>query len=56
MTDHPLHLSSIYLYGALAVKEGMSEEDALKAITVNSAKILGLEEEIGSLETGKLQI
>ena len=55
MTDHPATpIQYLPLCGALAVKEGMSEEDALKAITVNSAKILGVEEEIGSLETGKL--
>src|SRR5262249_18599115 len=32
---------------------GMSEEDALKAITINAAKQLGLEKRIGSLEIGK---
>jgi len=55
MTDHPATpIQYLPLCAALAVKEGMSEEDALKAITVNSAKILGLEKEIGSLEKGKL--
>jgi imidazolonepropionase-like amidohydrolase len=55
MTDHPATpIQYLPLCAALAVKEGMSEEEALKAITINSAKILGLEKEIGSIEPGKL--
>ena len=37
----------------LAIKEGMSEDDALRAVTVNPAKLLGLYDRIGSLEKGK---
>ncbi len=36
-----------------AFQHGLSEKDILAAITVNPASMLGLEKEIGSLETGK---
>ena len=35
------------------MKDGLPEEEALKAITINPAKILGLEKRIGSIEEGK---
>jgi imidazolonepropionase-like amidohydrolase len=38
---------------ALAFKHGMSEEAALKAITIDAANIIGCENRIGSLEPGK---
>ncbi len=38
---------------ALSVRAGMSREGALKAMTLNNAKILGLEERLGSLKAGK---
>lgn len=54
MTDHPcIPVQYLSLCAALAVKEGMDEEDALKAITINAAKITGIDERVGSLETGK---
>jgi imidazolonepropionase-like amidohydrolase len=31
----------------------MPEEEALKAITINAAEIIGVDNQIGSLETGK---
>lgn len=36
------------------VKDGMSELDALHSATINAAKILGEEADLGSLEAGKL--
>jgi hypothetical protein len=36
------------------VAYGLSKEQALQSITLNAAKILGLEKELGSLEVGKL--
>ena len=38
---------------ALAVRAGMSRDGALKAMTINNAKLLGLEERLGSLKPGK---
>lgn len=39
--------------GAIAVRGGMSESAALKALTINAAKLLHLDHRIGSLEKGK---
>ena len=41
------------LCAGLAVKSGMDPFEALKAITINPAKHLGIEDRVGSLETGK---
>ncbi|MFZ5944418.1 MAG: amidohydrolase [Bacillota bacterium] len=54
MTDHPvIPVQYLPLCAALAVKEGMDERQALEAMTVNPAKILGLEDRIGSIRKGK---
>ncbi|MCG8540588.1 MAG: amidohydrolase [Clostridia bacterium] len=54
MTDHPVvPLKHLSLCAALAVKAGMEEEEALKAITINAAEILELDDRIGSLKEGK---
>jgi imidazolonepropionase-like amidohydrolase len=39
---------------AMSVAWGLSREDALKALTLNAAEILGLSDRLGSLETGKI--
>lgn len=41
------------LCAGLAVKNGMDEFDALKAITINAAKHIGVEDRVGSIEVGK---
>ncbi len=41
------------LCAGLAVKSGMDPFDALKAITINPAKHLGIADRVGSLEVGK---
>lgn len=38
---------------ATAVKYGMSPDDALKALTIDSARLLGIDNAVGSIETGK---
>jgi imidazolonepropionase-like amidohydrolase len=38
---------------AKAVKYGMTEEQALASITINPARVLGIDQWVGSLETGK---
>jgi imidazolonepropionase-like amidohydrolase len=38
---------------SISVAHGLSEKEALKALTINPARILGIEEEVGSLEVGK---
>lgn len=54
MTDHPvIPLQHLVMCAAYSVKEGMKEEDALKAITINAAEIVGAADRIGSLEKGK---
>jgi imidazolonepropionase-like amidohydrolase len=54
MTDHPvIPIQYLILCAALSVKDGMDEYEALKAITINPAKILGIDDRIGSIEKGK---
>ena len=54
MTDHPcVPIQYLTLCAAMAVREGMPEEDALKAITINAARVSGIEDRVGSLEVGK---
>lgn len=54
MTDHPCTpIQYLALCAAMAVREGMNEEDALKAITINAANITGIDNRVGSLEVGK---
>ena len=54
ITDHPFSLEEyLPIYAGLAVKAGMDEYEALKAITINPAKHLGVEDRIGSLKEGK---
>jgi len=43
----------LYNEAAVAARYGLSEEDALKAITINAATALGIGDRVGSLETGK---
>ena len=54
ITDAPVipqqHLT---LCAAMAGKAGMPAYEALKAITINPARHLGVEDRVGSLETGK---
>ncbi|MHC4512646.1 MAG: amidohydrolase family protein, partial [Planctomycetota bacterium] len=38
---------------ATAIRNGVSRDEALKTLTVVPAKILGLEDQVGTLEVGK---
>ena len=54
MTDSPvIPLEHLCMCSALAYKAGLDEMEALKAITINPAQILGIEDRVGSLEVGK---
>ncbi len=54
MTDHSVTpIEQLPLCAALAVRDGMDVEEALKAITINPAEILGVSPRVGSLEPGK---
>jgi imidazolonepropionase-like amidohydrolase len=53
-TDDFITSSRLFLRsGALAVRAGMSEEGALAALTLNGAKMLRLDDRLGSIEVGK---
>ncbi|BAA29905.1 amidohydrolase [Pyrococcus horikoshii] len=53
-TDHPaLPIQYLTLVAAACVGEGLPYEEALKSITINPAKILGIDRFVGSLEPGK---
>lgn len=54
MTDHPVTPEQyLPICTAVAVREGANEEGALKAITINAAKITGIADRVGSIEVGK---
>ncbi|WP_302558457.1 amidohydrolase [Holdemania filiformis] len=54
ITDSPvIPQQYLPLCAGLAIKSGMKEWDALKAITINAAKHIGIEDRVGSLEIGK---
>jgi len=53
-TDAPVGaISCLPIWAGMAVKAGMDPFQALKAITINPAKHLGIEDRVGSLEVGK---
>lgn len=54
ITDSPvIPQQYLALCAGLAVKSGMDDFDALKAITIHAAKHIGVETRVGSLEVGK---
>lgn len=53
-TDAPvIPLQHLALCAGLAYNAGLPEMEAFKAITINAAEIVGLEDRIGSIEVGK---
>ena len=54
ITDSPIVPQQyLSLSAALAAKAGLPEYEAIKAITINPAKILGLDNRVGSIKEGK---
>ncbi|MBF7097470.1 amidohydrolase [Alkalibacter mobilis] len=54
ITDHPfLNCRYFLTYGAVAHKYGFPFDETLRAMTLNPAKAIGIEERVGSLERGK---
>jgi imidazolonepropionase-like amidohydrolase len=52
-TDHPVVPINFLVYqAALAVKDGLDPEAALRTLTVNPARILGLDDRVGALKPG----
>jgi imidazolonepropionase-like amidohydrolase len=53
-TDHPVVPINFLAYqAALSVKDGLDHETALRALTINPARIAGIDDRLGSLEVGK---
>ena len=54
MSDHPvIPIDNLPLYASLAVKAGLDRDEALKAITINPAELLKIDDQVGSLKEGK---
>jgi imidazolonepropionase-like amidohydrolase len=54
ITDHPVvpvHL--LHVQAALAVKEGLDAAAALRAVTLTPARVIGVDDRVGSLRSGK---
>ncbi|AGK54371.1 amidohydrolase [Bacillus sp. 1NLA3E] len=53
-TDHPyIPIQYLNVCAALAVREGLSEQKALEGITINPARNLRIDDQLGSIEVGK---
>lgn len=54
ITNHPdVPIDLLTINGGIAVKEGMDYGEALKSITINPAKVLGISDKVGSISEGK---
>lgn len=52
-TDRRGDRSSVLLEGVIAKSHGLREEAALQSVTLDAAKILGVDDRLGSIEPGK---
>ncbi len=53
-TDHPVvPIEHLIIQAMLCVKAGLDRDTALRAVTINPAAIMGVDDRIGSLEAGK---
>lgn len=54
MTDHPvIHLANALTQVGIFVREGLSELDGFKAVTIDAARINQIDDRVGSIEVGK---
>jgi imidazolonepropionase-like amidohydrolase len=54
MTDAPVErIGSLWDDARLAIRQGLNPETAMKLVTLNAARILGMEDRFGSIEPGK---
>jgi imidazolonepropionase-like amidohydrolase len=54
ITDHPVvPIQLLHVQAALAVKEGLDPATALRAVTVVPARVMGVDDRVGSLAPGK---
>lgn len=54
ITDHPvIPINNLPIEASMAVSNGLSKDLALRSITINPAKNLGIDDRVGSLEIGK---
>jgi imidazolonepropionase-like amidohydrolase len=51
--DRPAHLRNLPHHAASAVANGLTPEEGLRAITIDAAEIIGVGDQLGSLEPGK---
>jgi imidazolonepropionase-like amidohydrolase len=53
-TDHPvIHQKWHRINGSMAIRYGLPEEAALRALTINAAEMAGVSNRVGTLEPGK---
>ncbi len=53
-TDHPVvPINFLAHQAALSVKHGLDRDAALRALTINPARIVGIDDRLGSIEPGK---
>jgi imidazolonepropionase-like amidohydrolase len=53
-TDHPFaRIGHLMLQVILAVKEGLDQVEGLRSVTINPARIMGVDDRLGSLTPGK---
>ncbi|MDP2856584.1 MAG: amidohydrolase family protein [Bacillota bacterium] len=54
LIDHPVvSIRDLRLQAGIACRHGLNEKTALQMITINAARIMGLDSRLGSLEPGK---
>ena len=53
-TRDSAHVRDLPFLAGMAAAFGLSKEEALKAVTINSAEILGISDQVGSLAEGKV--